>query len=549
MAQKYTCDIIIPIYNAYEDFKLCIESIMKHTLNIDYRLVLIDDKSPDERIGKYLQELEEQNNSTIIVLRNEVNKGFVKTVNAGITYSDNDVVLLNTDTIVTNNWLEKIVNCAYSDEKIATVTPFTNKGVVCSVPNVFSDNEVPEGFDIDRFAEFVEKISVKAYPEITTGVGFCMFIKRKMFDEIGKFDEELFEKGYAEENDFCLRAFEHGCQNVLADDTYIYHKGTMSFKDEERIKFSEINLEKLHKIYPYYVLDKTDNLENIVYKNTIENIKELYHFYKKGVKNILYIADNNDRGVAEETKKYTLDLIIKNKKDNIVELVSNGKQLILKSYSKGEFINEHRYKLNKPIKSYTFNDKSYYELVENIVKVYNINLIHVEQLINHTFDIVDIAKENQIPIYSTLHEFNMNSDYVGTTNLNKNLLDKLRDKYEKVLKEMDKIIDEKIYSKTDEITNKSKYIRKILFTAGSYRIEEATSDAFDRINALECELNLIKNGTWWRIREKLERDHNRLFKLIRKILKTIVRDSGKKKNNYNIVSYNCNKSICIYDAN
>jgi len=555
MEKQYICDIIVPIYNAYEDFKLCIESLIKYTQNINYRLILIDDKSPDQRINEYLKELEATNDSRIIVLRNEENQGFVKTVNVGMRYSNSDVVLLNTDTVLTNNWLRKIVDCAYSDENIATVTPFTSKGVHCSVPDTFIDNEVPEGFTIDTFAKFIENISLKNYPEITTGAGFCMFIKRKVLDEVGIFDEEKFEKGYCEENDFCLRTFEKGYKNVLADDTYVYHKGTMSFDNDEKIKLSEVNLEKLHKIYPYYVIDKSDNLENIKFKNAVDNIKELYRFYKKDVKNILYIINTDYNQTEGEPEQNRLNLVINNKENNILTLNSNGKELILESYSRGELINTHTYRVDKPIKNYIFNDKSYYEIVESIVKVYNINLIHVQQFINHTFDIVDIAENNNIPIFMSLDDLYM----VKIEDLSVNLLNNFKEKSENVLNRMNKMFllskdiedaykkaynlinieiiecennNEEIvkkynkcysenYIKTEENINKSKYVKKILDSANEKEIGGKTLDYINRINTLENEINLVKNSLWWRIRCKFENKCNPLFKSCRKIVRTI----------------------------
>ena len=46
-------DIIIPIYNALDDLKLCVDSVKRHTdLTLD-RLILIDDQSPDENVYPY----------------------------------------------------------------------------------------------------------------------------------------------------------------------------------------------------------------------------------------------------------------------------------------------------------------------------------------------------------------------------------------------------------------------------------------------------------------------------------------------------------------
>ena len=115
--------IIIPIYNAYEDTKKCIESVLEHT-TVKFKLILIDDKSTDPRISLLLDQYEIFPN--IEIIRNEVNKGFTKNVNLGINRTNDDVILLNSDTIVSPRWVQKILIAAYSDKKIGTLTPISN---------------------------------------------------------------------------------------------------------------------------------------------------------------------------------------------------------------------------------------------------------------------------------------------------------------------------------------------------------------------------------------------------------------------------------------
>ena len=206
-------DIIIPVYNGYEDLQLCIPSVKKYTDLTKHRVILINDCSPDERIAPYLDGLAEEH---ILVLHNEKNLGFSANVNKGMAQSkDRDVLLLNSDTIVTEGWLEKIVACAYREAAIGTVTPLSNSATLCSVPVMCQDNPVPENFTVDEYAALIERCSLKRYPRITVAVGFCMFIKRCVIDDIGNFDAETFERGYGEENDFCNRAEQAGYHHVM----------------------------------------------------------------------------------------------------------------------------------------------------------------------------------------------------------------------------------------------------------------------------------------------------------------------------------------------
>lgn len=279
LIQGRPIDIIIPVYNAYEDLVQCIDSILGTIAGYSYRVILINDFSTDDRIPPYLEKVAFENDN-IISLSNEINLGFVKTVNKGMSYSTNDIVLLNSDTIVTQGWLSKITSCAYSSELIATVTPFTNNGTICSVPNFGEDNEIPEGFSIESFAEMIEEISLRKYPQIPTAVGFCMFIKRDVLEKVGLFDDESYSKGYGEENDFCCRVTEYGYVNVLDDATFIYHRGSMSFKNDKESLIIR-NSEVLRSKFPYYF----DRVSSFLSSNSvlplIENINKQLKAYSR----------------------------------------------------------------------------------------------------------------------------------------------------------------------------------------------------------------------------------------------------------------------------
>src|SRR5205814_5924883 len=83
--------------------------------------------------------------------------------------------------------------------------------------------------DVASFAARVESVSARAYPLLPTGVGFCLYIRRALVDDIGLFDARRFGDGYGEEDDFCFRALARGWLHVADDATFIYHAGHRSF--------------------------------------------------------------------------------------------------------------------------------------------------------------------------------------------------------------------------------------------------------------------------------------------------------------------------------
>src|SRR5699024_10554590 len=137
--------------------------------------------------------------TNIKILENEENIGFSATVNRGIALSDeNDVILLNSDVLVTPEWVEKLIKCAYSDAGIATVTPLSNNASICSVPVSNQNNPLPDNMTLEEYAVEIERTSLKSYPSIPMAVGFCMYIKRSVIKEVGLFDSAAFGLGYGE---------------------------------------------------------------------------------------------------------------------------------------------------------------------------------------------------------------------------------------------------------------------------------------------------------------------------------------------------------------
>lgn len=256
MNRTLPIDVIVPIYNAFDDVVTAIASVRRNTRAGTYRLILIDDKSQDPRISTYFDSLQAEHDASLRLLRNPKNLGFVGTVNRGMALDDaRDVILLNSDTIVTPGWLEKLRRCAESDQHIGTITPFSNNAEICSFPAFCENTGLDCLPDIDLINHAMELAAVPIYPDIPTAVGFCMYIRRTLLHKIGLFDDETFGLGYGEENDFCMRAVKAGFRNVLCEDTFVAHTGSRSF-DAKKQALMEKNMRFLvakHPDYPEHV--------------------------------------------------------------------------------------------------------------------------------------------------------------------------------------------------------------------------------------------------------------------------------------------------------
>jgi GT2 family glycosyltransferase/glycosyltransferase involved in cell wall biosynthesis len=241
--------VVVPIYNAVEHVRACVASVLRNSPT-DTRIILVDDASPDSAINAYLMSM--VGNAQVQVLRNEINVGFTGSVNTGIKAADDaDVVILNSDTMVTPGWLERLRAACYSADRIATATPLSNSAGAFSVPVVGQENNLPAHLTLDSYARLVSQVSARMRPLAPTGHGFCMYVRRAALDDVGLLDESRFARGYGEENDLCMRLVRNGWANVVDDATFVYHAQGQSFGAEraERILAAR---ELLDEMYPEY---------------------------------------------------------------------------------------------------------------------------------------------------------------------------------------------------------------------------------------------------------------------------------------------------------
>lgn len=243
-------DIVLPVYGALRNVKDCIQSVLEHT-RWPYRLIVIDDCSPDKQVGAFLAEVNKL--SRVDVLYNKKNRGFAATVNRGMRYGNGKYIcVLNSDVIVTPNWLTKLILSLESDPKNQIVNPVTNNTALINVP-------MQPGFSYLDMNHALERISHRRYPEIMP-TGFCFMFRRELTSLLGLFDEGYIS--YGEETDFwlkALRATKNGqilnYKAVLADDTYLFHERGSSFSQlgaSEHMGLRKRGNDRFHLLNPDY---------------------------------------------------------------------------------------------------------------------------------------------------------------------------------------------------------------------------------------------------------------------------------------------------------
>lgn len=400
-------DIIIPVYNGIEETRRCIESVIRHTdLSVNH-LYLIDDASPDGAVVPMLEKYA-SGNSGITLIKNKRNLGFPGTVNTGIKASTHDVLLLNSDTIVTRNWLNKIVECAYSSEEIATVTPLSNAATLASVPYMCVDNKLPEGYSIDRMGFLVESVSIKKYPRVPVGVGFCFFIKRSVIDVVGLLDEEAYERGYGEENDFCHRATILGYAHVLCDDTFVYHSGTASFVPEQKQALVDAHAMILAERYPEQIRLQNEYLQANPDEDIRARIRGMlaYDFRKKTYFYLSHMDFREDVDSAKGGVQYHIRDLKDNLKDDYNILVGSrdGDDLLVTIYSDDK-MSEMRFPYSINPDATCYRNKELAEIFRCIFTAFDVELVHVHHTKGLSLDVFYEANVLGIPVYATIHDY------------------------------------------------------------------------------------------------------------------------------------------------
>jgi hypothetical protein len=108
---------------------------------------------------------------------------------------------------------------------------------------------------VDDCAALLDLVSPRLYEEVPSTSGFCLYLRRSAIDAVGVFDDRLFCRGYAEENDFCYRARAAGFVNICDDTTFVAHVRGASFGSEKR-SLKKRNGRVLRALHP----DHVDNL-------------------------------------------------------------------------------------------------------------------------------------------------------------------------------------------------------------------------------------------------------------------------------------------------
>jgi radical SAM superfamily enzyme YgiQ (UPF0313 family)/glycosyltransferase involved in cell wall biosynthesis len=226
------CDIIIPTYENEDLTVDCINSIKECTKPETYRVIWVDNASTST--ARVEESIADINHLSIKMPSNE---GFVGAINKGLENSNAECVcLLNNDTRVSSNWLEKLTTTLFKDTELGIIGALTqalkSSGVDSHHNLVLHNTLVPQMIQ-DRGLEDINRYLESRYSGRMASVSFvaflCAVIKREVINKVGHLDPN-YAMGMWDDNDYNIATRRAGYTTKLSIDTCIYHKGRSTFK-------------------------------------------------------------------------------------------------------------------------------------------------------------------------------------------------------------------------------------------------------------------------------------------------------------------------------
>lgn len=211
-------DVVIPNYNGLELLKENLPNVIEEIEKYKGSIIIVDDGSEHDEFEELEAFIKNLANKSIVLLRNERNLGFSSTVNRGVNNSNADfVVLLNTDVIPENNFLEVALKDLQSEENLFGVG--------------FMDKSIEDGGTALRgrgLASWEKGFLVHRRGEVDKTDTFWIsggssIIRRELFVKLGGLDT-LYDPFYWEDIDLSYRAQKSGYKIKFEPKSIVVHK-------------------------------------------------------------------------------------------------------------------------------------------------------------------------------------------------------------------------------------------------------------------------------------------------------------------------------------
>jgi O-antigen biosynthesis protein len=403
--------VLIPVYNNAQHVRRCIESVLTHTRMPRAELLLIDDASTDAATQRMLAGYADAPKVTL--LRNDENLGFTRTVNRGLLHAQGrDVVLLNSDTVVSPRWLENLALVAYGARDIATATALSDNAGAFSTPKVPS-NDTHAVHPVDIAARLSARSANAELHVVPTGNGFCMYMRRDAIDDVGLLDDLHFPRGYGEENDWCMRAGERGWRHAIALRAYVHHVNAVSFGSDAKALLREEARLQLEQLHPDYA----PRVKRAFGEGTpLAAQREAMRHAASGPPprpRVMFVVSTPDGGTPQTNEDLMRGLA------NVYDALllscdSSEMKLVDWSLPARPLLAQHS--LSERVNVLSHDSHEYDSVVTSWMARFGVELLHIRHIAWHSLGLVRAARRQCIPVVFSFHDFYTMCPSVNLTN-------------------------------------------------------------------------------------------------------------------------------------
>jgi GT2 family glycosyltransferase len=192
-----------------------IEQVLANTIYGNFEVIAVEYEQTEE-----LKKIASRN---FKILSQAKKLSFARNCNAGLKYSSGDYsLLLNNDvTVLSLDWLKKMVECGENDKSIGII------GAKLLYPSGKVQHcggfvlKSGESFFVGHYGK-----DLKVYPTVPTEVdyvtGACLLVKKAVVEKIGFLDEGFMT--CFEDTDYCLRANRAGYKTLVCPSAVLIHE-------------------------------------------------------------------------------------------------------------------------------------------------------------------------------------------------------------------------------------------------------------------------------------------------------------------------------------
>lgn len=241
--------VVIVNYNVQHFLELCLRSVEKACKNIASEIIVVDNASADNSCAMIKAHF-----PNVILLENKDNLGFSKANNLGVSKAKGDYVLiLNPDTVVGETTFDEILSFADNKKDLGALGVQLVDGTGAYLPE--SKREIPTlkssffkmmGSDNSKNTYYANSVGQNETGAVPVLVGAFMLMKKKVYEQVGGFDEDYFM--YGEDIDLSYKLLKAGYTNYYVGSSKVIHfKGESTRKDVRYLKHFHGAMEIFYK--------------------------------------------------------------------------------------------------------------------------------------------------------------------------------------------------------------------------------------------------------------------------------------------------------------